>query len=158
MTNGTFSSGLPQDEGFCPKRLDLLERRYQKGVVEGEIPGAVIMIARHGKLIFIRALGYANRDSRQAMTEDARFALASMTKPITTVAAMTLVEEGELTLDAPIDRYLPEFANVRIIDESGDLGGKALIPTCVGCDSGDSQRARILIHHGKQGGLPWRQR
>lgn len=75
----------------------------------GSIVGAVTLIARDGALVYRRALGHADRESGRPMTLDTRFRLASVTKPFVTAAALALVERGTLALDAPIERWLPDF-------------------------------------------------
>ena len=113
----------PENQGFSVARLQRLEERYQYGVSAREIPGAVVMIARNGKLIYAKAFGYADRPSEISMTLETVFALASMTKPITSVAAMMLVEEGRICLNEPISRYLPELATLKVLTERTDSTG-----------------------------------
>lgn len=86
----------------------------------GTIPGAVAHVSQHGKLLLFEATGKAG--AGREMTTDALFAIASMTKPITSVGVMILVEDGRLRLDDPVSRYLPEFDGLRVLDkESGAL-------------------------------------
>jgi CubicO group peptidase (beta-lactamase class C family) len=89
-------------------------------VEEGRIPGAVFGIARHGKLACLEAIGFRDKDSAGAMETDAIFPLASMTKPIVSVAAMTLVERGKLFLADPVAEYLPQFADLYVAVEMRD--------------------------------------
>jgi CubicO group peptidase (beta-lactamase class C family) len=91
-------------EGLSTDRLAALDRRFQAGVEAGEIPGAVVMIARNGHLIYERAFGFASRADRTPMTTGTLFRLASMTKPVTSVATMQLAEQGRLTLHDPLPR------------------------------------------------------
>jgi CubicO group peptidase (beta-lactamase class C family) len=93
---------------------------FQAYVDQGELPGAVVLIARHGKLAFFQAFGYQDREKKVAMSKDSIFRIASMTKPITTVAAMMLAEEGKLDLLAPVSAYLPEFKTVQVAVEKQD--------------------------------------
>ncbi len=104
-----FPRDTPQRQGISPERLRKLDKRYEAGVAAGELPGAVVMIARNGKIVYERAFGFSDRPANVAMTKDTVFALASMTKAVTSVAAMTLVEDGLLCLDEPVSRYLPEL-------------------------------------------------
>jgi CubicO group peptidase (beta-lactamase class C family) len=84
------------------------------GEVEaGQLPGAVIAIARHGRLVFHEAVGYLGPDRSEPMPRDALFAIASMTKPVTGVAGLLLWEEGRLGLADPIERFLPQLGNRR---------------------------------------------
>ena len=113
----------PENQGFSAVRLAKLEERYRYGVSAREIPGAVVMIARNGKLIYAKQFGYADRPSQIPMTLETVFALASMTKPITSVAAMMLVEEGRICLNEPVSRYLPELASLKVLTERIDSTG-----------------------------------
>lgn len=96
-------------------------------IAEGRLPNAQVVIAKGGKDIVRFRLGDLDRESGTPLPEDAIFRLYSMTKPITTVAAMMLVEEGRISLDAPISRYIPEFANMRVY-ESGGLEDMVTVP------------------------------
>src|SRR3954452_1189415 len=96
----------PAEVGFDVDRLQRLTTVSQSHVDSGRLPGAVALISRHGKIAYLRAVGYQDREKRIAMTPDSIFRIASMTKPITTVAAMMLVEEGKLDLAAPVSQYL----------------------------------------------------
>src|SRR6266851_2043237 len=107
--------GLPRAE--CPEQIGLsaarLERATQvirEDVERKLIPGAVLAIARAGRVGYAEAFGWRDREAGVAMTPDAIFRVASMTKPLTSVAAMMLAEEGSLEIAAPVAEYLPEFA------------------------------------------------
>jgi CubicO group peptidase (beta-lactamase class C family) len=96
------------------ERLNRLTETFQHDVDAGEIPGAVIAVARNGKIVYEKAFGYQNREGQVSMKADAVFRIASMSKPITSVAVMMLVEEGKIDLAAPVSRYLPEFNDLRV--------------------------------------------
>jgi CubicO group peptidase (beta-lactamase class C family) len=100
--------------GFSTERLKAITSAYSEGVSAGEIPGAVVMIARDGELVYSAAIGYRDIAAKQPMQPDSRFYLASMTKPLTTVAAMMLVEEGRLLLDEPVAKHIPELAGLGV--------------------------------------------
>lgn len=104
----------PEQLGFSTSRLQRLTEAYQGYVDRGELPGAVLLIARGDQLAYLQAVGYQDREKKTPMKSDAVFRLASMTKPIVSVAAMTLVEEGKLDLLAPVSKYLPEFADLKV--------------------------------------------
>jgi CubicO group peptidase (beta-lactamase class C family) len=114
----------PQHQGISPARLEKLDKRYQAGVAAGEIPGAVVLLARNGKIVYEKSFGYADKPGSVAMTNDTVFALASMSKPVTTVAAMTLVEDGLIALDEPVSRYLPELKSLMVLTDHTDSAGK----------------------------------
>jgi CubicO group peptidase (beta-lactamase class C family) len=108
----------PAALGFAPERLDRLTQAFQGYVERGELPGAVVLIARDGRIAYYRAFGHRDAARTQPMTTDAIFRLASMTKPIVSVAAMMLVEENRLDLAAPVERYLPEFKDMKVRTET----------------------------------------
>ena len=83
-------------------------------IAAGRIPGAVIAIARHGKLVALDAYGWRDKAAGVAMTTDTIFNIASMTKPMTTVGALMLYEQGKLLIDDPLSKYFPKFANMRV--------------------------------------------
>src|SRR5207248_3229356 len=107
--------GLPRAE--CPEQVGLSSARLERaaGVIRHDverrlIPGAVLLIARGGRVGYAEAFGCRDREAGAPMALDSIFRVASMTKPITSVAAMMLAEEGSLEIAAPVADYLPEFA------------------------------------------------
>jgi CubicO group peptidase (beta-lactamase class C family) len=120
---GLQQARSPESVGLSSEHLKALSAAIQSGVDAKEIPGAVVLIARHGEIADFEAIGYRDRETGAPMTRDAIFRIASMTKPITSVAAMTLVEQGKLNLSDPVSRYLPEFKNVKVGVERKDSAG-----------------------------------
>ena len=107
---------------LIPARAARINAVFEEDVEQGRIPGAVVLIARGGTLAYLEAFGYRNREKSVAMTTDAIFRIASMTKPVTVAAAMALVEEGKLALSDPVSRWLPELADMRVLaDPTGPL-------------------------------------
>jgi CubicO group peptidase (beta-lactamase class C family) len=104
----------PEEVGFLSTRLKQLSDRINEGVKNGEIPGAVVLIARNGKIVMFESFGFRDREAKAPMTNDTIFRIASMTKPIVTVGAMMLVEEGKLALADPVAKYIPEFAETKV--------------------------------------------
>ncbi|HEY3738982.1 MAG TPA: serine hydrolase domain-containing protein [Bryobacteraceae bacterium] len=104
----------PEDAGFSSKRLATVKAVFKADVDAKRLPGAVLLIVRNGKVVFDDAIGFQDRAAATPMKKDSIFRIASMSKPITTVAAMTLVEEGKLDVGAPVAQYLPEFRNVKV--------------------------------------------
>ena len=104
----------PEEVGMSAQRLERVHVRMQADVESARIPGAVLLIARNGKIARLDALGLQERKSQTPMKSDAIFRIASMSKPITSVAAMILAEEGKLDIGAPVAQYLPEFKDVRV--------------------------------------------
>jgi len=111
---GALDPARPEEVGMSTDRLARIKTVFDAEVAEGRIPGAVVMIAREGHLVYTAAFGYADKAAGRPMTADAVFRLYSMTKPIVSVAAMTLVEEGRMQLTDPVAKYLPEFAHLMV--------------------------------------------
>jgi CubicO group peptidase (beta-lactamase class C family) len=116
--------GLPSAEG--PEQIGLSSARLERlaAVIRGDverklIPGAVLAVARGGRVGYAEAFGWRDREAGAAMTPDAIFRIASMTKPLTSVAAMMLAEDGRLQIAAPVAQYLPEFAELTVGVERG---------------------------------------
>ena len=104
----------PEQVGLSSARLEHLSAVIHADVARRLIPGAVLAIARHGRLAYAEAFGWRDREAGAPMTADAIFRVASMTKPITSVAAMMLAEEGRLEIAAPVAQYIPEFADLTV--------------------------------------------
>ena len=110
-TLGLPKADRPKEVGLSAKRLARLSEAFREDVERNMIPGAVVMIARGGQIAYAEAFGWRDREAKAQMQLDAIFRIASMTKPLTSVAAMILAEEGKLQIAAPVAEYLPEFAN-----------------------------------------------
>ena len=104
----------PESVGLSSERLALIGATLQAGVDAGEIPGAVVLVARRGGVAYYEAFGYRDKATGDAMRKDAIFRIYSMTKPIVSVAAMTLHEEAKLYLSQPISVHLPAFKGMRV--------------------------------------------
>jgi CubicO group peptidase (beta-lactamase class C family) len=103
-------------EGISEARLERLHRFMQGAVDSGNFLGAVTLIARHGKIVDWRAFGYRDLAKASPMDPDSIFRIYSMTKTVTTVAALMLMEDGRFVLDDPVARYLPEFSDMQVFD------------------------------------------
>jgi CubicO group peptidase (beta-lactamase class C family) len=114
----------PASNGFSAALLERLSAVLRADVESGAIPGAVVLIARGGDVVYHEAFGYADRKTSRPMQRDSIFRIASMTKPITAVAALMLVEQGKLVLSDPVSRYLPELAQVKVGVESVNENGE----------------------------------
>jgi CubicO group peptidase (beta-lactamase class C family) len=112
--NRGLEEGNPEQVGFSPERLARVTAHFGGEVEQGLIPGGTLLIARHGKIAYFETFGFRDKAAKAAMAKDAIFRIFSMSKPITSVAAMALVEEGRLQLEFPIATYLPEFADVKV--------------------------------------------
>ena len=113
-TQDPLPRAKPEEAGFSSERLARISSTLNADIEAGRIPGAVIAIARHGKLVMYEAYGWRDKDAKVAMTTDSIFNIASMTKPMTTVGALMLYEQGKLLIDDPLSKYFPKFANMRV--------------------------------------------
>src|SRR6516162_7526066 len=104
----------PEDVGFSSTRLERTRAALKADVESSRLPGAVLLIARNGRIAFYETAGFQDRGAKTTMRKDAIFPIASMSKPITTVAAMILAEENRLDIAAPVAQYLPEFRDAKV--------------------------------------------
>ncbi len=119
------ASGLPtakpEEVGMSSERLARIRAGMQRYVDKGLVPGVVTMVARRGKVVHLEAIGSRDVESKQPMTTDTIFRIASMTKPIASVALMMLYEEGHFLLNDPIAKFLPEFKDMKVaVPASGE--------------------------------------
>src|SRR6187551_3362635 len=113
----------PEDVGLSSNQLARIEAVTQKYVESGLVPGAVMLVARRGKIAWHKTLGFRDRAAKDPMRPDSIFRIYSMTKPIVSVAAMMLVEEGKMQISDPVSKYLPEIGRMKVGVER-DEGGK----------------------------------
>ncbi|HEU5470464.1 MAG TPA: serine hydrolase domain-containing protein [Actinophytocola sp.] len=116
----------PAELGFDPVRLERIDRLLARYVDDGQLPGWLMLVARRGQIVHLTRYGQRDLAAGLPVELDTRWRIHSMTKPITSVAAMTLYEEGAFLLTDPIARWLPEFADMRVYTM-----GSALRPTTV---------------------------
>lgn len=107
--------GKAESVGMSPGRLERIDAMLQQAVAEGEVPGAVALVARNGKIVFHKAYGMADNEAGIPLERDAIFRIASQTKAITSTAVMMLWEEGLFQLDDPISKYIPEFKDPQLL-------------------------------------------
>lgn len=105
--------------GFDPAKLKIASDGLKADVASGKIPGAYLLVGRHGKVAFEEGFGTQGPGQTAPVSNETIFRVFSMTKPIVSVTAMTLVEEGKLDLDAPVSKYLPEYANLVVWKNDG---------------------------------------
>ena len=113
-------SAQPESLGFSSERLARIGPVIKGEIERGQYPGAVILVARKGRIIYFESFGQLDPASGEPMTKDAIFRLYSMTKPYTSVAAMMLMEEGRLRLTDPVSEYIPAFAKLEVSVASTD--------------------------------------
>jgi CubicO group peptidase (beta-lactamase class C family) len=122
---GTFD--IPPGAHFNPQKLERVGGFFRDQVAQGKIPGAILLIQQHGKPVYHEFFGVQDVVSKQPMTDQTIFRLFSMTKAITSVAAMMLIDEGKLALEDPIAKYIPSFANVKVgVEKNNEDGTKTL--------------------------------
>lgn len=112
----------PEEAGVIEQRLERIDQAIGAAIEAGEIPGAVALVARHGKIVYHRAFGSADVAAGEAMRTDSIFRIASMTKAVTSVGVMILYEQGRFQLSDPVSDYLPEFTNMHVISKMADDG------------------------------------
>lgn len=120
--------------GFDTGRLTRIDSVLQRAVDRSEIGGAVALVLKDGETVYEKAFGWADREANRRMTPDAIFRIASQTKALTSVAAMSLVEEGKLSLDDPVSRFIPAFEHTTVAVRTDT--GRAIVPA----------KRRITIH------------
>lgn len=111
---GTLSMTEPESVGISSQRLGLLDKVLREHVEQGKVAGLVAGVVRHGKLVYLEAMGWQNVELEQAMSADSIFQIRSMSKPITAVAVLQLVDEGKIELSDPVSDYIPSFSNLRV--------------------------------------------
>ena len=117
----------PEEAGFTSAGLARIDAYIKNEIAGNKIPGAIMMIQRNGKTVYFSSFGVRDPGTKEPMTPDSIFRIYSMSKPITTVAAMMLVEEGKLQLDDPLSKYIPAFANVKVgVEKKGEAGTMGL--------------------------------
>ena len=118
---------VPESVGMSSERLERLTAALQGYVDEDRLAGAVTIVARRGKIAYMEAVGYRDRESGAPMTTDAIFRIASQTKALASVGVMLLQEEGRLLITDPVGKYLPEFMETMVAEPDGS-GGYNVVP------------------------------
>ena len=125
FAEGSFD--LPAGAHFNLQKLQRVGEYLRDQIANGKIPGAILLIRQHDKPVYHEFFGVRDVATMLPMTDDTIFRLYSMTKPITSVAAMMLVDQGRLRLDDPVAKYIPSFAKARVgIEKKADNGEKVL--------------------------------
>jgi CubicO group peptidase (beta-lactamase class C family) len=123
---GSVAVGKPEDVGMSSERLRRVTESMQAHVKAGDVAGVVTLVARRGRIAHFEAQGSMNLETRTPMAKDAIFRLASMSKPITGVAVLMLLEEGKIRLADPVSRFIPEFKSMKVaVARPGGRGGGA---------------------------------
>jgi len=109
------AASKPEDAGLSTERLTRIDKMIDELIAAKRIPGAVVLIARNGKIAYHKAYGVSDIDTRTPLKKDDIFRIASQTKAITSLAVMMLWEEGKFSLDDPLSKYIPEFKNPQVM-------------------------------------------
>ena len=107
----------------APDKLQLITEFFDNEVATAKLPGAAVLIQQHGRPVYLKCFGVRDVATGLPTTPDTIFALHSMTKPITSVAAMMLIDAGKLALDDPVSKYIPSFVNMQVGLEARDAQG-----------------------------------
>src|SRR6266851_5542224 len=125
IAEGTFD--IPAGAHFNPQKLDTIGEFFRNEVTTGKISGAILLIQQHGKPVYHESFGVQDVVSKAPITDQTIFRLFSMTKAITSVVAVQLIDEGKLALEDPVAKYIPSFANVKVgVEKKNEDGTKAL--------------------------------
>ena len=125
IAEGTFD--IPAGAHFNPQKLDTIGEFFRNEVTTGKISGAILLIQQHGKPVYHESFGVQDVVSKAPITDQTIFRLFSMTKAITSVVAVQLIDEGKLALEDPVAKYIPSFANVKVgVEKKADDGTKTL--------------------------------
>ena len=145
--DGGFPTADPASVGMSQEGLDELTAAMKGYVDRGELAGVVSLVARKGKIVHFENFGYRNLETKAPMEKDTIVRIYSMTKPIAGVALMTLYDEGKFQLDDPVEKYIPQFKDLKVAKEDGPDG----MPVVE--DQGHKMTIRELMSH--TGGLTY---
>lgn len=112
-----LQAAAPESVGMSTERLKRIDRVIDSYVQKEQIAGAVVLVARHGKIVYHKAYGYDDTDTRTTLKKDAIVRIASQTKAVTSSAVMMLYEEGYFLLDDPVSKYIPAFASPQVLEK-----------------------------------------
>lgn len=107
-------SARPEQVGLSPERLDLVSSMLRAEIEKGKFPGAVALVGRKGRVAYFEAFGHRDKAAGAPMAKDTVFRIYSMTKPLVSVAAMMLMEDGKLVLTDPVSKFLPQFSKLQV--------------------------------------------
>ena len=117
FSQNALRSVSPETEGISSERLKQIDANIDQWIKEEQLNGATAIILRNGKIVYHKSFGFANRQQNIPMKNDNIFRIASMTKPIISVAAMMLFEEGKFLLTDPVSKFIPQFKNPVVLDK-----------------------------------------
>ena len=126
--------GKPEEVGLSSERLQRVAQMIQRRIAAGDLAGAVVAVARKGRVAYVNVQGVMDLESKKPMSSSSMFRIASMTKPVIGVGVMLMVEEGKLRINDPVSRYIPEFRTMKVAmpqatpARGGGAGGQPQAP------------------------------
>jgi CubicO group peptidase (beta-lactamase class C family) len=114
QANLGLAQAPPEQAGVSKQKLDRIHDVFKREIDDGRLPGTVVLVARRGKLIYADAVGFQDKEESKPMALDSIFRIYSMTKPLVSVAAMMLVEDGKIELTDPVSKFLPAFKSEQV--------------------------------------------
>ena len=127
LSSATIGFGPPPGAVLSREKLSRIDEFITGEIASGEIPGAIVLIQRHGQQIYFKCFGKRDVEKGTPMTANAIFPIHSVTKTITSVAAMMLVDRGKIALDDPVSKYIPSFAGMKVGVERRDDSGRPVL-------------------------------
>ena len=118
----------PKEVGMSAERLARIDSHFKDYVDDGRLPGYHVAVARYGQIVHSSTYGMRDVEAKTPIEQDTMYRIYSMTKPITSIALMMMVEEGKVHLDDPISRYIPEFKGLTVAVPNGPAQGNAPPP------------------------------
>jgi len=153
LNAATLPRSKPEDVGMSAERLLRIDQMLERRIAAGQITGAVAIVARKGKIVHLTAKGVMDLETKQPVTPTTMFRVASMTKPVTSVALMMMVEEGKVRINDPVSRYIPEFKNLKVaVPEQAAARGET--PAAAGGQRGGAGGGGGRGGRGGRGGPP----
>src|ERR1700748_3538318 len=124
---GSAPFGPAPGAQIAVEKLEAIEPFVNGEIAAGKIPGAIVLVQQHGKPVYLKWFGTRDPDKATPMTKDAIFPIHSVSKTITSVAAMMLVHRGKIALADPVSKYIPSFAGMKVGFERKDENGKTIL-------------------------------
>jgi CubicO group peptidase (beta-lactamase class C family) len=121
MSQTELITASPESVAVSSQRLALIDSMLQQHVDDGRVPGLVAAVARHGKIVFLKSYGWQDIENEIPMQANSIFQIRSMSKPITAIAVLQLVEQGKIALTDPVAKYIPSFSNVRVFNNPSTM-------------------------------------
>src|SRR5687767_14102960 len=153
LSAGSVPVAKPEEVGLSTDRLRRVNEAVQRHIAAKNVSGAVTLVARRGRIAHFEAHGMQDLETKKAMPKNGVFRLASMSKPVTGVAVMMLVEEGKIRLSDPVSRFIPEFKGINKVAvpkpgaAAGGGGGRGAPPAFDTVDASRQITIRDLLTH-----------